>query len=96
MHMFQNSLLRDVFATCGRGHQCFVKNDGMSPVDVDVKFEYWTLTEQTPFHEWTHSASLQGGVAATGEYRRRVDFVVQRVIDSLTCSSCCCSFHREI
>lgn len=80
MHMFQNSILRDVFAACGRGNRCFVKNDGMEAVDIQVKLEYWVLSEQKPMHEWTHSVSLKGGVAATGEYHTRFSSPIACII----------------
>jgi len=69
MHMFQNSLLRDVFAACYQGNHCFIRNDGMTSVDAEVHFEYWVLSEPSPIHQSTHSVTLEGGIAANGECR---------------------------
>lgn len=76
MHMFQNSLLCDVFAACGEGNQCFVRNDGIESIDAQIQFEYWNLTKPLTLYSSTRSVSLEGGKAATGEYylQARVPF----------------------
>ena len=68
MHIFQNSLLQDVFAACGRDNYCYVRNDGMQSVDALIHFDYWVLLEQQRLHHSTHAAFLEGGKAATERF----------------------------
>ena len=66
MHLMRNSLFRDVFAACGRGNHCFVRNDGMDPVDVVVTLEAWNITSRPWFSTFEVQFSLKGGVSDTG------------------------------
>lgn len=69
MHMFQNSLLRDVFAACGGDNHCFVRNDGIRSVDALVNFEYWNLSEPRRLHHSTRDVHLEGGTAASNSFQ---------------------------
>lgn len=88
MHIFQNSILREVFAACGSRNQCFVRNDGTEAVHAEVIFEYWVLSELEPIHTSTRSVFLQGGIAATERFElpdtdelSRSDVILIRVQD---------------
>ena len=70
MHLFQNTLLRDVFAACEKDNTCFIRNDGMHSINVRVHLEYWILSQPRPIHSFTHSSTLHGlgGEANAGKY----------------------------
>lgn len=71
MHMFQNTLLCDVFAACGKNNTCLIRNDGMHSIDVRANLEYWVLSQPRPIHYLTHPATLEGigGKATAGTFR---------------------------
>jgi hypothetical protein len=35
------SLFRDIVAACGKGDQCYVRNDGLTVLDADLSLEAW-------------------------------------------------------
>jgi beta-mannosidase len=43
MHLLESSLFRDQIVACGKGGNCYLRNDGMSTVGMTVTFESWTV-----------------------------------------------------
>ena len=69
MHLLEMSLFRDVFAACGMGNRCYVRNDGLAAVEATVKMEAWNIGgSRNRCSVATHifNATLPGGVSSTG------------------------------
>ncbi len=45
MYLLRQSLFRDVFAACGKDDRCYIRNDGVHPVDASIWLEAWNLRE---------------------------------------------------
>ena len=43
MHVLGHTLFADVFAACGRNNKCYVRNDGMDPVNATIALEAWNI-----------------------------------------------------
>ena len=67
MHLLESSLYRDIFATCGQDDNCFVRNDGIHPVNITVHLEAWDLLESQPGDFYSQRLYLPGG--SIGESR---------------------------
>ena len=69
MHLLQSALFREVFAACGMNNWCYLRNDGMRPVDAIVTLEAWNIESSrkklAPATNY-FQASLEGGVSKTG------------------------------
>jgi beta-mannosidase len=68
-HVFASQyLFRDVFAACGKDDRCYIRNDGVHPVDASVWLEAWNLRESKATRAIRHSFRLDGGCHSTQRF----------------------------
>jgi beta-mannosidase len=68
MYLLRQSLFRDVFAACGKDDRCYVRNDGVHPVDASVWLEAWNLRESKAMRAISRSIRLDGGCHSTQRF----------------------------
>jgi len=92
MHLLGSTLLADVFAACGRNNNCYVRNDGVDPVNATVALEAWNIKgSRNRCSVATHvfNTSLPGGISATTRFQaprewtsNEFDTIILRVTDA--------------
>jgi hypothetical protein len=68
MYLLRQSLFRHVFAAYGKDDRCYIRNDGVHPVDASVWLEAWNLRESKATRAISHSIRLDGGCHSTQRF----------------------------
>lgn len=63
--MMESFLFRDVIAACGQEGQCYVRNDGMHPINATAALEAWSLSALRENDAVNYNFFLEGGSIGT-------------------------------